>query len=549
MNDSMQSSFHKWGIAAIVGWVILMLVQAIATPLHIDESYYWMYSKDMAWGYFDHPPFVAVLIWLSDKMFNGTLGVRFLSVFCQLFTFYLIYKTITKKESYDQGFLLKLFLAFCLLPLNHLFGFITTPDVPLMLSAALFFYSLRGVVEERNKASYLLWTLSMAMMLYSKYHSGLVILFTLIALPSLFRNWKTYASGGLALLLFVPHILWQYEHDWVSFAYHLSDRVVEYSWTYPFEYLGNVLVVCNPFLIFFLVKLVRNRWSGEFERACYFVLVGFLMFFMWQSFRVRVQPQWLIVIYIPALFLLRKDIASVSVKKMLRLSMLMLPIFVALRVFMIWDLLPEKFNIHGMKEYTSMIKEHAGDREVMFYGSYKRASIYSWYQGQEYTHSYNGSISRKNQYNLWFHDSIFYDKDVYLAGMYSPGRNARFYKKGKYYGNVVNYKPCDKLKIVCTSSKIEGDSLYSEIIIENPYGDEINYDDKYILAIRYLIDGRHSNVVEKVSNFKLFSDPDYVYEVRTKLPKDSLINGFTFIIRHENLPYSPIYNKYQLPTE
>ncbi len=549
MNDSMQSSLHKWGIAAIVGWAILMLVQAFATPLHIDESYYWMYSKDLAWGYFDHPPFVAALIWLSDKIFNGVLGVRFLSIVCQLVTFYLIYKTITKKENYDQAFLLKLFLAFCLLPLNHIFGFITTPDVPLMLSAALFFYSLRGVVEERDNVSYLLWTLSMTMMLYSKYHSALVILFSLIALPSLFRDWKTYASGGLALLLFVPHILWQYEHDWVSFAYHLSGRIVVYSWSYPLEYLGNVLVVCNPFLIFFLVKIIRNRWTGEFERACYFVLVGFLMFFLWQSFRVRVQPQWLIVIYIPALFLLRRKIEAVSVKKVLRFSLWMLPLFLALRVFMIWDVLPEKFNIHGMKEYTSMIKDHAGDREVMFYGSYKRASIYSWYQEQEYTHSYNGSISRKNQYNLWFHDSIFYDKDIYMVGMYSPGRNARFYENGKYYGNVLNYKPCDKLKIVCNSSKIENDSLYNEIIIENPYGDVIDYDDKYILAVRYLIDGRLSKVVEKVKNFNLVNDPDHIYEVRTELPKDSLINGFTYIIRHENLPYSPIYKKYQLPLE
>jgi len=547
MIEARQNSYYKWGILAILGWAFFMYLQAWMTPLHIDETYYWMYSRNMSWGYFDHPPAVAVLIWLSDHIFNGTIGVRFFSVFSQVLTFLLIYKTIVKGKNYADDFLLKLFLVFVLLPLNHIFGFITTPDVPLLLSAALFFFALRGVVEERNSLSYVLWTFSMAMMLYSKYHSGLVILLTLIALPSLFKNWKTYASGAIALLMFVPHVLWQYENDWVSFTYHLSERAVVYSWTYPLEYVGNVLVVCNPILIFFLVKLIRKRWSGEYERACYFVVLGFLAFFMWQSFRVRVQPQWLIVIYIPSLILMRDRIASYKVSQIGRVVLWMLPLFIAMRVFMIWDVLPQKFNVHGMKEYCEMIDEHAGERDVMFFGSYKRASAFTWYTDQEYTHSFNGAPSRKNQYSIWQQDSIYHGKEVYFVGDYWAGKESRFYEDGQYYGRVTTYEPVDKMKAIVKFSEIQGDSLYSEVMIENPYGDAVNYDDEYFLIIRYLKNGKRTVESHRTAALGLSKDQNRIYHVKIPIPTQSNVDAFGFSIRHSNLPGGAIYEKHDYP--
>ena len=46
--------------------------------LSYDESYYWMYSQFMDWGYFDHPPMVALFIKMGTYIFGNTaLGVRF----------------------------------------------------------------------------------------------------------------------------------------------------------------------------------------------------------------------------------------------------------------------------------------------------------------------------------------------------------------------------------------------------------------------------------------------------------------------------------------
>ncbi|QJB40690.1 hypothetical protein HF324_23770 [Chitinophaga oryzae] len=40
----------------LLTWVVLGLLQACFSELWDDEAYYWVYSRHMDWGYFDHPP-------------------------------------------------------------------------------------------------------------------------------------------------------------------------------------------------------------------------------------------------------------------------------------------------------------------------------------------------------------------------------------------------------------------------------------------------------------------------------------------------------------
>src|SRR2546426_11592761 len=50
-------------------------------PLLPDEAYYWVWTRHLAAGYFDHPPMVAYLIWASTRLFgSGELGVRGLGI-------------------------------------------------------------------------------------------------------------------------------------------------------------------------------------------------------------------------------------------------------------------------------------------------------------------------------------------------------------------------------------------------------------------------------------------------------------------------------------
>src|ERR1700731_1489332 len=65
----------------VLALVALRLVAAAWTPLTFDEAYYWTWSKHLAFGYYDHPPMVALVIRLGTLIAGDTeLGVRLVSI-------------------------------------------------------------------------------------------------------------------------------------------------------------------------------------------------------------------------------------------------------------------------------------------------------------------------------------------------------------------------------------------------------------------------------------------------------------------------------------
>src|SRR6202040_2493406 len=78
---------------AVVALLGLRLVSAAWTPLTFDEAYYWMWSKHLAFGYYDHPPGVAVVIRLGTMIAGDTeLGVRLVSILLALPMSWAIYR-------------------------------------------------------------------------------------------------------------------------------------------------------------------------------------------------------------------------------------------------------------------------------------------------------------------------------------------------------------------------------------------------------------------------------------------------------------------------
>ena len=68
--------------------LLLLVVRAVFAallPLSADEAYYWLWSKHLAAGYFDHPPAIAWLIRAGTALFGDTpFGVRFAGVLLSL---------------------------------------------------------------------------------------------------------------------------------------------------------------------------------------------------------------------------------------------------------------------------------------------------------------------------------------------------------------------------------------------------------------------------------------------------------------------------------
>src|SRR5215831_19107351 len=78
----------------VLALVVLRLVAAAVTPLSFDEAYYWMWSKHLAGGYYDHPPMVAFVIRAGTMIAGDTeFGVRLVSILLALPMSYAVWRS------------------------------------------------------------------------------------------------------------------------------------------------------------------------------------------------------------------------------------------------------------------------------------------------------------------------------------------------------------------------------------------------------------------------------------------------------------------------
>src|SRR5215207_721998 len=78
----------------IMAWVLLNLAQAAFVDIDPDEAYYWLYAQQLQWGYFDHPPLVALSIKAGEMLGHGPFYTRLVTVLLSGGTVYFGFKAL-----------------------------------------------------------------------------------------------------------------------------------------------------------------------------------------------------------------------------------------------------------------------------------------------------------------------------------------------------------------------------------------------------------------------------------------------------------------------
>ncbi len=427
-----------------VVWFILSLIQSFFTEIIDDEAYYWVYSLSLDWGYFDHPPVIALLIRLGYALFPGELGVRLLPSLLGAGTFFLVLLML-KDEVKDFQLLI---LAALSIPIvhAHVAGFLAIPDLPLVFFATLFFYFYKKYLEEDSLKMVLFLGLSIALMLYSKYHSFLVIGFTLLSNLKLLSRRSFWFVVGISLLLYLPHILWQVKHDFVSFGYHLVDRNSPFKFSYVTEYIGNQILMLGPFSgVLLLYFGIARKTENKFELALKFNLIGFFLGFLLSSLKGHVEPHWTAFAIVPLIILSVPEIDKrMRLKRwFIGLSYLTLPfiLFLRLAVMIDFGILPEQLSERFLnkKEHYLSIQKEAEGLPVVFSNSFQHPSLY-WFFTKDASFSKNDRFYRKNQYDLMDREAELEGKKVlYFTRYYLPGSYSLKTEMGRYLIHKTPY--------------------------------------------------------------------------------------------------------------
>ncbi len=244
---------------SLLGAMVVLRGAYLGLPeLMEQEAYYWNYAQHLDLSYLDHPPMVALLIWLGTKLCGiNEFGVRIGAFLCWFVTAFFCYRLTIKV--FDRQAALGTVLLLAVLPLYFGVGFLMTPDAPLHAAwAALLFYGYRVLVEE-DTASWAGFGISLGLGLLSKYTIillGPAFLFYML-IDRRARGWflkpGPYAALTVAVALFSPVIIWNMQHQWVSFLFQSAKRISSDPVISTPHLLGHITLILTPAGLFGVV--------------------------------------------------------------------------------------------------------------------------------------------------------------------------------------------------------------------------------------------------------------------------------------------------------
>jgi 4-amino-4-deoxy-L-arabinose transferase-like glycosyltransferase len=291
-------------ILILCGIFAVRLLCGAVAPLAFDEAYYWLWSKHLAGGYYDHPPMIAFVIRLGTLITGDTeFGIRLVPVLLGIPATWAIWRSGTILFGDRQVgatsalyFNITMMVAFGLV--------LATIDAPLLAASAFVLFFLAKVIETERGGWWLAVGAAVGCALLSKYSAlffGVSILAWLLIAPQQ-RRWLStawpYLGGLVALLFFSPVLWWNAEHGWVSFLKQFG-RAVPDGWTLKFlgEYILAQIGLATPFVFALGALAFWAFWRARGATRDVRVLLGALfwplaIYFLWHSLHARVEGNW-----------------------------------------------------------------------------------------------------------------------------------------------------------------------------------------------------------------------------------------------------------------
>jgi 4-amino-4-deoxy-L-arabinose transferase-like glycosyltransferase len=293
-------------VALIVAMTAMRLIYAGVIELRTDEAYYWTWSKESQLAFLDHPPGIAWLIWFGTSIFGDTnLGVRFGGIVAMLIT-QLLLADIVRRVTHDLRA-----VAFALLmPEAALYyGLLmakVAPDTAMIPLAVAMLWSLVRLHQSGNPRWWLAAGLFAGLALLSKFTAIMLLpaVLAFVLVPDWRRRWLfslyPWAAALIALLVFSPVLIWNYQHDWASFRFQFVRAVATHALS--FRTVGEFIGLQFGLVGFVLLPVVLSgvaltAWRGYRTREPVAILLSTavivpLGYFFWKSLTLRVGDTW-----------------------------------------------------------------------------------------------------------------------------------------------------------------------------------------------------------------------------------------------------------------
>jgi hypothetical protein len=298
------------GVEYYLALVFLMVRVPAAFLLGLgnDEVYYVMYAQHPSLSYFDHPPLVGILVYLSTLGFklDTIFAIRFFPLLFSVINLIVIYRIVRSLGGNNAG-LIAMLLYMGSVYTSVISGIFIMPDSAMLTFWILFTGLILEGIRRRNFDT-IFWVKAgcfVGLGFLSKYHSLFLWLgaglFFIFYLRKVFYSRGIYIAALVTIIFMFPVLYWNYHNEWLSFTFHFG-RVGTSENKFEIKYLLGELfggLIYNGILngIIFWMVLFRlftrkNIIGLREDMAILFLTVPLILFFILSSISKPTLPHW-----------------------------------------------------------------------------------------------------------------------------------------------------------------------------------------------------------------------------------------------------------------
>jgi len=298
-------------VIAVAVIVALQVIYAATADLRTDEAYYWTFSKENVLSYLDHPPMIAWVVRFGTAIFGDTnFGARFGGLLAMWIALALLADIVWRLTRDRRAVVLAVLMPLAA-PEYGLFGSRILPDVALIPFALAMAWSLVRLTQSNDGRWWLAAGLFGGLALLSKYTAVFFApaILAFLMVPPWRSRWLRspypWAAVVIALAVFSPVLIWNWQHDWASFKFQFIRAGADHgiSARTVGDFLGLQLALVGPILFpVALAGSVMLAWRGYRRQNPAFILISTctlapLAYFFWKSFSLRIGDTWPMLIW------------------------------------------------------------------------------------------------------------------------------------------------------------------------------------------------------------------------------------------------------------
>ncbi|MBL0765512.1 ArnT family glycosyltransferase [Marivirga atlantica] len=389
-------------------WLLLTVLVSVKLILHLfgninygfhrDELLHLSVSEHLAWGYFEFPPMIAFIGKIASAVFGYSLGgIRLFSTLAGI-SILLLSCTIAKEMGAKwKGILLTGICILAFLPFyrNH------TLFQPVAFNQLIWTIGFYSIVRYANtsKNKYLIITgIILGLGLLTKYtilvwafgvFTGLLVAYR----GKILSNKWFYLSGLLALLIFLPNLIWQLQNDFPLLQHLQALKDSQLDKADKLNFITEQLELFNTLIISLigLIALLALKTLKKYRSLGISILVIFIT--MWI---VDAKAYYVFGIY-PALF----AAGSTQIEKWFNKKPVWLYTIAGIVFLLPLYFIPQLTPILPIEQYLAYkeLKQENGRYELT--GDY--ADMFGWEEQVALVDSVYNSLSEQERNNcvIW----------------------------------------------------------------------------------------------------------------------------------------------------